>query len=137
MVMAPNNDVSRWLSVVREPVKPPRSPNAEAAARYRARKRGETVAKLKPGRKRTTITELRMRIRELETELVNAKGLQGILEKRLRRQLGTLTIDDAAKDLLMVLSRDDPSVENRRPERRELLRDVVVEIEERQEHWVE
>jgi hypothetical protein len=105
----PNNDGSRrLLRIVRsEPVQP-RSANAAAAARYRARKRGDAEAglKRKPGPKRTTTTELRNRIRELERALRDRDGLLRIARETIARQISTLTVEAVCADLVRVLERD-------------------------------
>ena len=81
--MTENRDV-RKLRVVRaaEP-KPPASPEAERARRYRARKRGEQVAKRKPGPKPKTETTLHEEIRDLERQNEDLRLKVRILEERL------------------------------------------------------
>jgi hypothetical protein len=54
-----------------------------------------------------------------------------LAQQRLDRR--TLTVEQAARDLLKVLGRDDPAGDS--PERQVLLRDLLVEIEDRQERW--
>ncbi|MBV8539457.1 MAG: hypothetical protein JO268_02660 [Pseudonocardiales bacterium] len=53
--------------------------------------------------------------------------------ERLARRASTLTVEQVAQELLDALRRDDPSRDSR--ERQVLLRDLVVEIEDRHEHW--
>jgi len=108
----------------------PRS-NAQAAARYRARQRGEEVPKRKPGPKPTGQTDLRLQNRKLHSRITELEGLMRIARQQLDRR--TLTVEQAARDLLKVLGRDDPAVDS--PERQVLLRDLLVEIEDRQEQW--
>jgi hypothetical protein len=81
--MTENRDV-RKLRVVRaaEP-KPPASPEAERARRYRARKRGEQIAKRKPGPKPKMETSLREQIRDLERQNAELMRKIQILEARL------------------------------------------------------
>lgn len=135
--MALNDDAPRRLKVVRaEPKKPEqRSPNAEAAARYRARQRGQEVPKRKPGPKPPRIMELRQQIRELETRLQVQELHRRIAEERLARRGSALTIEQVAGELLTVLRRDHARIDT--AEQRVLLRDLAVEIEDRHEHWPE
>jgi hypothetical protein len=106
IIVAADDDALRRLRVARvEAPKPKqkRSPNAEAAAGYRARQRGPSVPKRKPGPKPSRVMELRQQIRQLETRLEVQE-----LHKRLAEA-----------------------------RRRVLLRDLVVGIEDRHEHWPE
>ena len=81
--MTENRDV-RMLRVVRdeEPKAPP-SPEAERARRYRARKRGEQVAKRKPCPKPKTEWTLREEIRNLERQNAELMLKVRTLEERL------------------------------------------------------
>jgi hypothetical protein len=54
--------------------------------RYRARQRGEAVAKRKPGPKPKTVTQLRERIRDLEARIGELELARRIADERLRRQ---------------------------------------------------
>ena len=81
--MTENRDV-RVLRVVRdEQPKAPPSPEAERARRYRARKRGEQVARRKPGPKPKTEWTLREEIRNLERQNAELTLKVRILEERL------------------------------------------------------
>jgi hypothetical protein len=131
--MARDSDVTRRLQVVREAPAPQRTPAANAAARYRARKRGEPVAKRKPGPKPKKITELRQEIRELEGRIQELNGLLNIARGRSARQTGALSIHHAAGELLDILQRRDPARDS--PETRVRLGDLIAAIETRHEYW--
>jgi hypothetical protein len=136
MNMTQDDDAPRHLRVVRAaPPRPPKTRGADAAARYRARKRGEPVPKRKPGPKRKTNADLRLQIRDRDTRIKELELYRRILEERLGRRLSTLTVEQVARELLDVLRRDPP--ERDQAERRVLLGDVVAEIESRHEYWPE
>ena len=111
--------------------RPQPSSNTQAAARYRARQRGEEVPKLKPGPKPTGQADLQLQNRKLHSRISELEMLVRIARQQLDRR--TLTVEQAARDLLKVLGRDDAAVDS--PERQVLLRDLLVEIEDRQEQW--
>ncbi len=134
MNMAADDDAMRHIRIVRAPEPPPpKSPGAEAAARYRARKRGENVPKRNPGPKPATVLVLRRQIGDLEAQASARELKLRLLTEQLRRQVSTLTIERAAEDLLRVLARDDPRRDS--TERQELLGDVLAAIESRHERW--
>lgn len=137
--MSGDDDATRRVSlrVVRagEPTKPKRTPNAEAAARYRARKRGEDAPRRKRGPARTTVTDLRAQIRERDARIRDMELHERLLREQVRRQISTLTVERVAQELLDVLRRDDPARDT--AERRTLLGDVLAEIEDRHQHWRE
>jgi hypothetical protein len=81
--MTDNRDVRRFRVVRAEEPKPPPSPEAERARRYRARKRGEQIAKRKPGPKPRMETSLREEIRDLERQNADLSLKIQILEARL------------------------------------------------------
>lgn len=136
MDMSVDNDASRrGFRVVRATKPPaPKSPAAQASARYRARKRGENTPKRKPGPKPTTASVLREQIRDLTAQIHERDLRVRLLTERLQRQVSTMTVDRAAQDLFAVLDRDEPSMDT--VERRELLGDVRAAIESRHEHWL-
>ncbi len=111
--------------------RPRPSSNAEAATRYRARQRGEQAPKRKPGPKPTEQTDLRFQNRKLQSRIAELELHLRIARQRLDRR--TLTVEQAARDLLEVLGRDNPAGDS--PERQVLLRDLLVEIEDRHEQW--
>ena len=112
----------------------PRSANAEAAARYRARQRGEAVPRRKPGpraaesRLREENHDLRARVAELDTMLRSARER---LES-LTRHPSTLSMQRLAEDLLLALTSE--SAERDTPETQAALRAVAAEIQHRGEH---
>lgn len=124
---------SRFRVAKPEPARPQRTPAAEAAARYRARKRGEEVTKRKPGPAPKKATERQQEVRDLKARVGELENLLRIAESRLARRTSTLTMDQLVPELLAVLRRSGPELDN--PERRVLLRDLVAEIESRQEEW--
>lgn len=133
MNMRQDDDAPRHLRVVRTQPPKPRTPGAEAARRYRARKRGEPVPKRKPGPKRTTVSDLRQQVRDLNARVEDRELQLRILTSRLARRTSTLTIEQVGRELLDVLRRDSPKHDQ--PERQVLLGDIVAEIESRHEYW--
>jgi hypothetical protein len=133
-----DTDAPRRFRVVeageRQP-QPQRSPNAEAAARYRARQRGQTVPKRKPGPKPTRITELRDELREEHRRRLDAELQLRITRDLLARQTKMLTVERVTKELLDVLQRGDPRDDT--AERQVLLRDLAAVLDERHEYWDE
>jgi hypothetical protein len=135
-VSADDDESRRLLRVVRRgevPEPPKRTPNAAAAQRYRARQRGEAVPKKKPGPKPSTITELRQQVRDREQRIRHLEGLLRIAQERLGRQ--SLTLPVVTGEMLTVLRRTNPRYDL--PEVQVRLRDLAIEIEDRQEHWPE
>ena len=126
---------SRFYQAVPEAA-PPRSPAAERARRYRARKRGEDVPLRKPGPEPRSAEALAHQVRDLEAQLRETraalKDAQAVPStRRIRRGL----IADAAKELLARL--DANSAANDGPVVRELLRDVLATIDMRHDEWPE
>jgi hypothetical protein len=117
------------------PEPPKRSANAAAAQRYRARQRGEDVPKKKPGPKPSTITDLRQQLRDRERRIAELDNLLRIATERLARQRQCLTLSGVAGEMLIVLRRTNAQYDL--PELRVLLRDLVVEIEDRHKYWPE
>ena len=70
-----------------------KSPGAEAAARYRARLRGENVPKRKPGPKPATAFVLRQQIADLERRLSHSELIRGRLTEQVRRQAPTVAAE--------------------------------------------
>jgi hypothetical protein len=81
--MTENRDGRRFRVVRVEEPKPAPSPDAERARRYRARKRGEQIAKRKPGPKPKMETSLREQIRDLERQNADLRLKIEILDSRL------------------------------------------------------
>ena len=81
--MTKNRDVRKLRVVRAEEPNPPPSPEAERARRYRARKRGEPIAKRKPGPKPKMDTSLREEIRDLERQNADLRLKIEILEARI------------------------------------------------------
>jgi hypothetical protein len=133
LVDTPQGTTFRVTHQPSEPVAPAKSASAEAAARYRARKRGEDVPVRKPGPKAKTATDRKQQIRDLEDQLKQVQLMREIAEGRLVRRISTLTVEQVAGELLQILKRDDPRRDT--SERRVLLGDVVAEIESRHEYW--
>jgi hypothetical protein len=94
---------------------------------------GQAVRSAQAARHR--VADCVRRRRALTACVANLEGQNRLLTERLGRQPGTLTVERVARELLDVLRRDDPRRD--RPERQSLLRDVVAEIEARQESWPE
>ncbi len=92
--MPGDDDGIRRMRVVRVPGPPsPKSPGAEAAARYRARKRGENVPKRKPGPKPATAFVLRQQIADLERRLSHSELIRRQLTEQVRRQAPTVAAE--------------------------------------------
>ena len=119
------------------PAAVPLSPAAARARRYRARQRGETVPRRKPGPAprseaslRTEVIALRRQNALLQAQLADLQTLKPVLHLQRQRFLFT----DIGR-LRAALRGSDPAHDE--PALREELRLLRAEIGERHEHWPE
>ncbi|MDQ3762608.1 MAG: hypothetical protein M3460_13360 [Actinomycetota bacterium] len=140
MIMTPVDDGARAVLravhqvQLRDPA-PKRTPNAEASARYRARKRGEPVPKRKPGPKPPTEWELRQQANELRRQLADQTLLLQFTRDQLarRRNTSTRSLPIIADELITILREQSPRQDS--PEDRAALRLLIKELHHRHQLW--